>query len=91
MAATKWTVQQIPSQTGKTALVTGANSGIGYQAALELARHGAHVFLACRNAAKGQAALERLKREAPGNGCSRHGPIRTCTSTQIRLPEKVLP
>jgi NAD(P)-dependent dehydrogenase (short-subunit alcohol dehydrogenase family) len=47
MAATKWTVQQIPSQTGKTALVTGANSGIGYQAALELARHGAHVLLAC--------------------------------------------
>jgi NAD(P)-dependent dehydrogenase (short-subunit alcohol dehydrogenase family) len=66
MAATKWTVQQIPSQTGKTALVTGANSGIGYQAALELARYGAHVLLACRNAAKGQAALERLKREAPG-------------------------
>jgi NAD(P)-dependent dehydrogenase (short-subunit alcohol dehydrogenase family) len=66
MAATKWTVQQIPSQTGKTALVTGANSGIGYQAALESARHGAHVLLACRNAAKGQAALERLKREAPG-------------------------
>jgi NAD(P)-dependent dehydrogenase (short-subunit alcohol dehydrogenase family) len=66
MAATKWTVQQIPSQMGKTALVTGANSGIGYQAALELARHGAHVLLACRNAAKGQAALERLKREAPG-------------------------
>jgi NADP-dependent 3-hydroxy acid dehydrogenase YdfG len=31
MAATKWTVQQIPSQTGKTALVTGANSGIGYR------------------------------------------------------------
>ena len=66
MAATKWTVQQIPSRTGKTALVTGANSGIGYQAALELARHGAHVLLACRNAAKGLAALERLKREAPG-------------------------
>ena len=66
MTATKWTVQQIPSQTGKTALVTGANSGIGYQAALELARYGAHVLLACRNAAKGQAALERLKREAPG-------------------------
>jgi len=65
MTATKWTVQQIPSQTGKTALVTGANSGIGYQAALALARHGAHVLLLCRNVAKGQAALERLHREAP--------------------------
>ncbi len=70
MTATKWTVQQIPSQTGKTALVTGANSGIGYQAALELARYGAHVLLACRNAAKGQAALERLKREAPGGAAA---------------------
>jgi NAD(P)-dependent dehydrogenase (short-subunit alcohol dehydrogenase family) len=66
MAAGKWTVQQIPTQTGKTALVTGANSGIGYQAALELARHGAHVLLGCRNAAKGLAALERLQREALG-------------------------
>jgi NAD(P)-dependent dehydrogenase (short-subunit alcohol dehydrogenase family) len=66
MATGKWTAEQIPSQAGKTALVTGANSGIGYQAALELARHGAHVLLGCRNAAKGRAALERLLREAPG-------------------------
>ena len=64
MAASKWTAQQISSQAGKVALITGANSGIGYQAALELVRHGAHVLLGCRNAAKGQAALERLHREA---------------------------
>ncbi len=61
-----WTAAQIPSQAGRTALITGANSGIGYQAALELARHGAHVILGCRDAAKGQAALERLHRESPG-------------------------
>jgi NAD(P)-dependent dehydrogenase (short-subunit alcohol dehydrogenase family) len=66
MAAGKWTAQQVPSQTGKTALVTGANSGIGYQAALELARHGAHVLLGCRSVAKGSAALARLQSEAPG-------------------------
>jgi NAD(P)-dependent dehydrogenase (short-subunit alcohol dehydrogenase family) len=65
MAATKWIAQQIPSQTGKTALITGANSGIGYQAAVELARHGAHVLLGVRSFAKGQAALDRLLREAP--------------------------
>jgi NAD(P)-dependent dehydrogenase (short-subunit alcohol dehydrogenase family) len=65
MATGKWTAQQIPSQAGKTVLITGANSGIGYQAALELARHGAHVLLGCRNEAKGRAALERLLREAP--------------------------
>jgi NAD(P)-dependent dehydrogenase (short-subunit alcohol dehydrogenase family) len=66
MATGKWTAKQIPSQAGNTVLITGANSGIGYQAAKELARHGAHVVLGCRNEAKGRAALERLLREAPG-------------------------
>jgi NAD(P)-dependent dehydrogenase (short-subunit alcohol dehydrogenase family) len=65
LASPKWIVADIPSLTGKTALITGANSGIGYQAALELARHGAHVLLACRSAEKGAAALARLLVEAP--------------------------
>jgi len=66
MAETQhWTAEQIPTQVGKTALVTGANSGIGYQAALELARHGAHVLLGCRNAAKGAAALQQLLAAVP--------------------------
>jgi NAD(P)-dependent dehydrogenase (short-subunit alcohol dehydrogenase family) len=58
-----WTVAQIPSQAGRRALVTGANSGIGYPTALELARSGAHVLLACRDRAKGEAALARLRAE----------------------------
>lgn len=66
MSAEKWTAEQIPTQAGKTMLVTGANSGIGYQAALELARHGAYVILGCRSAAKGAAAVEQLRRDAPG-------------------------
>ncbi len=66
MATGKWTAAQIPSQQGKTALVTGANSGIGYQAALELARHGAHVLLGVRTRAKGEQALEQLRVESPG-------------------------
>jgi NAD(P)-dependent dehydrogenase (short-subunit alcohol dehydrogenase family) len=67
MAASKWTADQIPSQAGRRALVTGANSGIGYQAALQLGRHGTHVLLGCRNLAKGRAALDRLRREAPAS------------------------
>jgi len=66
VAGSKWTAAQIPTQAGRTALITGANSGIGYRAALELARHGAHVLLGCRNYEKGHAALDRLLREVPG-------------------------
>lgn len=66
MTAAKWTTNMIPAQTGKTVLITGANSGIGFQAALELARVGAHVFLGCRNEEKGKQALSRLFHEVPG-------------------------
>lgn len=58
-----WTVADIPSQQGRRALITGANSGIGYYAALELARRGAHVLMGCRDRARGDAALARLRRE----------------------------
>jgi NAD(P)-dependent dehydrogenase (short-subunit alcohol dehydrogenase family) len=61
-----WNSTRIPSQIGRRAIVTGANSGVGYPAALELARAGASVVLACRDANKGSLALERLKREVPG-------------------------
>ena len=67
MATPQWTAAQIPALQGRTALITGANSGIGYQAALELARHGAHVLLACRSQHKGEQALARLLAEAPGS------------------------
>ena len=63
--ATQWTTAQIPSQSGKTALITGANSGIGFRAAVELARAGAHVLLGARDASKGSAALAKLKAEVP--------------------------
>jgi NAD(P)-dependent dehydrogenase (short-subunit alcohol dehydrogenase family) len=62
---TKWTPAQMPDQTGKVAIVTGANIGLGYHTALELARKGATVVMACRNQQKAQAALAELKREVP--------------------------
>ncbi len=55
----------MPSQAGKRVLITGANSGIGYHAALKLARRGATIMLACRNRQKGEDALDRLQTEAP--------------------------
>ncbi|MER5320426.1 oxidoreductase [Streptosporangium roseum] len=60
-----WTLHAIPDQTGRLAVVTGANSGIGYVTARELARRGAHTVLACRDPERGQAALTRLRNEVP--------------------------
>jgi NAD(P)-dependent dehydrogenase (short-subunit alcohol dehydrogenase family) len=48
----KWTAAQIPDQSGRTIVVTGANSGLGASVARELAAHGAQVIMACRNTAK---------------------------------------
>ncbi|MGE0322645.1 MAG: oxidoreductase [Polyangiaceae bacterium] len=58
-----WSAKQIGDLTGVTAIVTGANSGIGLEAARELLRHGARVTLACRTPSKAEAALEQLQRE----------------------------
>jgi NAD(P)-dependent dehydrogenase (short-subunit alcohol dehydrogenase family) len=52
----KWTADQIPDQSGRTAVVTGANSGLGLVTARELARAGARVVIACRNVDKGEEA-----------------------------------
>ncbi|MFE1307777.1 oxidoreductase [Streptomyces sp. NPDC058755] len=61
-----WTVTDIPDQTGRLAVVTGANSGLGHVTARELARKGARVVLACRSEARGRDAGERIVAEVPG-------------------------
>ncbi len=55
----------MPDLSGRDAVVTGANSGLGYCTARELARRGARVVLACRSEARGAAALDRLAAEVP--------------------------
>ncbi len=62
---TNWTTADIPSQEGRLALVTGANSGVGWQTALELARAGSEVILAVRSAEKGRMAVDGIRRLIP--------------------------
>jgi len=61
----KWTAERIPDQSGRTALVTGANSGLGFVTARELARKGATVVLACRNLEKGEGARILCETQVP--------------------------
>ncbi|WP_190179671.1 oxidoreductase [Streptomyces naganishii] len=65
MRRSGWSVRDIPDLGGRTAVVTGANSGLGYVTARELARRGARVVLGCRSRARGRAAVERLTGEVP--------------------------
>lgn len=60
-----WGAEDIGDQSGRTAVVTGANTGVGFEVARALARHGATVVLACRDTDKAQAAAARIASEAP--------------------------
>jgi NAD(P)-dependent dehydrogenase (short-subunit alcohol dehydrogenase family) len=62
----KWTTADIPDQTGRTAVITGANTGLGYETAAALAAKGAHVVLAVRNLDKGKDAADRITSARPG-------------------------
>jgi NAD(P)-dependent dehydrogenase (short-subunit alcohol dehydrogenase family) len=62
----KWTTSDIPDQTGRVAVITGANTGLGYETAVALADHGARVVLAVRNLDKGKDAVARITAQSPG-------------------------
>lgn len=57
--------QDVPSLAGKTVIVTGANSGIGFEAARVLAERGADLIMACRSSERGEAAAQRIRSAAP--------------------------
>jgi NAD(P)-dependent dehydrogenase (short-subunit alcohol dehydrogenase family) len=58
-----WTTENIPDQRGKIVIVTGANSGIGFESARALAQRGATVIMACRSLEKGEAAAGQIRHE----------------------------
>jgi NAD(P)-dependent dehydrogenase (short-subunit alcohol dehydrogenase family) len=64
-STTKFTANDVPSQRGRRVLITGANSGIGYEAALELARKGAEVILPARSLDKANEAITRILQQIP--------------------------
>jgi NAD(P)-dependent dehydrogenase (short-subunit alcohol dehydrogenase family) len=61
-----WSLASLPDASGKTILITGANSGIGWEAARMCAEKGAHVVLACRSPERAEDALSRLRARVPG-------------------------
>ncbi|WP_179466338.1 SDR family NAD(P)-dependent oxidoreductase [Mycolicibacterium vinylchloridicum] len=70
MSGSKWTAGDVPAQDGRVAVITGANSGIGYEAAAVLAARGASVVMAVRNLEKGGAARDKILAASPGSDVS---------------------
>jgi NAD(P)-dependent dehydrogenase (short-subunit alcohol dehydrogenase family) len=65
MSDVKWKVENIPGLSGKVIIVTGANSGVGFEASEEFARKGSKVIMACRNMDKAKDALTQIKEDIP--------------------------
>ena len=62
----KWTAADVPDQRGRVAVVTGANSGIGFEVAAVLGDNGARVVLMVRDVRRGEEAAERIRTRSPG-------------------------
>ncbi|MEO3784827.1 oxidoreductase [Actinocorallia sp. B10E7] len=79
-----WTAADIPDLTGRRAIVTGANSGLGLYTALELARRGADVVLACRDAERGREAREQVAAVAPDPASVTLAPLDLADLSSVR-------
>jgi NAD(P)-dependent dehydrogenase (short-subunit alcohol dehydrogenase family) len=75
VAADRWTPANCADLSGLTAVVTGANSGLGFHTSLELARHGARVVMACRDTVRGEEALGQVRLELTGGSGSSGGAV----------------
>lgn len=70
--ASNWNTDEIQDLSGSTIVVTGANSGLGYEASKEFARKGGHVVMACRSIDRGENAAEEIREELPSASLSVH-------------------
>ena len=83
--ATGWTTADMPDLSGKTVLVTGANSGLGFETVLALAEKGAHVILACRDLDRGRQAESRVRAAHPQASTAVLALVRPPTRALFRL------
>lgn len=72
LMSAKWTDADVPDQSGRVALVTGSNTGLGYETAKVLAQRGADVVMAVRNTDKGEAAAATIRQAAPSANVTVH-------------------
>ena len=84
-----FTADDVSAQTGRTFLVTGANAGIGFETAKVLAARGAHVILACRDVARAEAAMDRIRVDAPNAELS-FQPLDLADLDQVREAAKAV-
>jgi len=78
-----WTKENIPDLTGRTAIVTGANTGIGYETAKALYEKGANVTIAARDRNKIEASIEKIKSSVKGSGVLEVGVLNLANLAQV--------
>lgn len=79
-----WTKENMPGLTGKTAIVTGANTGIGYETAKALFEAGANVTIAARDTQKANSAVQKIQSETNGKGSLETGILNLASLSQVK-------